>query len=165
VRRRRLCGALRALLQGASRLRLRAPRRGLTWALQPYHAGTSVPETPARLLRTRFSAYCKGKADYVIETTHPQNVQLRGVSREIFAADVNATASKGRFSSLEVLAESAGAAPDQAVVAFRYIVRALSSLCFALGAHALCLLRCDRACSSRSWARRASARGLPRGSR
>ena len=90
---------------------------------QPYHAGAAVPETPARLLRTRFSAYCKGKAEYVIETTHPDNEQLRSVSREAFAADVVATADKGRFSALEVLAETAGAAPDQAIVAFSYIVR------------------------------------------
>ena len=98
-------------------------RLTLTLAPQPYHAGVLVPETPARLLRTRFSAYCKGKADYIIDTTHPDNEQLRSVSRESFAADVVATADKGRFSALEVLAESPGVAPDQAIVAFRYIVR------------------------------------------
>ena len=37
-------------------------------------------------MRTRFSAYCKGKADYVIATTHPDNDQLRSVTREAFGA-------------------------------------------------------------------------------
>lgn len=120
--RRRYGRAVRAVLQGAppcagSRL------PALTPPLQPYHAGTQAAETPARLLRTRFSAYCKGKADYVIATTHPDNDQLRSVTRDAFAADVKASAEKGRFSKLEILAESAGVAPGQAIVAFRYIVR------------------------------------------
>jgi uncharacterized protein YchJ len=125
---------------------------------QPYHAGTQAAETPARLLRTRFSAYCKGKADYVIATTHPDNDQLRSVTREAFAADVAATAEKGRFSNLEILAESAGLASDQAIVAFRYIVRCLAH------AFSQCLLtRVLR--SLRSWGRRASARGPARDNR
>lgn len=117
-------GTVRAVLQGAPPLALAHMPPALTRTpAQPYHAGTQAAETPARLLRTRFSAYCKGKADYVIATTHPDNDQLRSVTREAFAADVAATAKKGRFSKLEILAESAGLASDQAIVAFRYIVR------------------------------------------
>lgn len=36
----------------------------------PYHGGGSVP-TPLALMRSRYSAYAMGKADYIIDTTHP----------------------------------------------------------------------------------------------
>ncbi len=34
----------------------------------PYHAGTAAPETAELLMRSRFSAYALGKADYLIAT-------------------------------------------------------------------------------------------------
>jgi uncharacterized protein YchJ len=99
--------------------------------LQPFHAGAAVPATPVALLRTRFSAYCKGLGDYVVKTTHADNEVLKegsrtkdGVVVSTLAADVAASASKLRFSDLEVLGQSQGTAPDQAIVAFRYKVRA-----------------------------------------
>jgi hypothetical protein len=71
---------------------------------------------------------------------------------------VEATAEKGRFSKLEILAESAGVAPGQAIVAFRYIVRC--------PAHAFVrgLLTLGRR-SLRLWGRRVSGLGPARGSR
>ncbi len=88
-----------------------------------------MPPTPAALLRTRFSAYSKGLGDYVVKTTHPDNELLRDGSRaasgavvSTLAADVAASAKMARYSDLEILAESAGVAPDQAVVAFCYVV-------------------------------------------
>ena len=34
----------------------------------PFHAGTALPETAELLMRSRFSAYALGKADYLIAT-------------------------------------------------------------------------------------------------
>lgn len=34
----------------------------------PYHSGGKVPETAEQLMRSRFSAYALGKADYLIAT-------------------------------------------------------------------------------------------------
>ncbi|HEY3400831.1 MAG TPA: YchJ family metal-binding protein [Geothrix sp.] len=34
----------------------------------PFHAGTAAPETAELLMRSRFSAYALGKADYLIAT-------------------------------------------------------------------------------------------------
>ena len=39
---------------------------------QPYHKGI-VPATALLLMRTRYSAYALGLADYIMKTTHPNN--------------------------------------------------------------------------------------------
>ncbi len=38
----------------------------------PFHQGKS-PEKALELMRSRYSAYALGLADYIIQTTHPQN--------------------------------------------------------------------------------------------
>jgi hypothetical protein len=42
---------------------------------QPYHDGT-LPGTPEELMRSRYSAYVKGRWQYVCDTTHPLNPLL-----------------------------------------------------------------------------------------
>ncbi len=37
----------------------------------PYLAGRAQPATPVQLMRSRYSAFCKGKIDYLIATHHP----------------------------------------------------------------------------------------------
>ncbi len=39
---------------------------------KPYHDG-SLPPTALALMRSRYSAYALGKADYIMETTHPNS--------------------------------------------------------------------------------------------
>ncbi len=39
---------------------------------QPYHRGI-LPATALLLMRSRYSAYALGLADYIIKTTHPDN--------------------------------------------------------------------------------------------
>ncbi|MGD9969780.1 MAG: YchJ family protein [Sulfuricurvum sp.] len=39
---------------------------------QPYHKGI-VPATALLLMRSRYSAYALGLADYIVRTTHPNN--------------------------------------------------------------------------------------------
>jgi SEC-C motif domain protein len=38
----------------------------------PYHAGENPP-TPLALMRSRYSAYALGNADYILATTHPDH--------------------------------------------------------------------------------------------
>lgn len=39
---------------------------------KPYHDGNPAP-TPLALMRSRYSAYALGKANYIIQTTHPNS--------------------------------------------------------------------------------------------
>lgn len=40
---------------------------------KPFHDGAALPATPEQLMRSRFSAYALHNADYVMDTTHPEN--------------------------------------------------------------------------------------------
>lgn len=42
----------------------------------PYHQGKN-PENALALMRSRYAAYALGLADYILETTHPQNPQVK----------------------------------------------------------------------------------------
>lgn len=39
----------------------------------PFHKGYQKPDTPEKLMRSRYSAYALKNARYIIATTHPQN--------------------------------------------------------------------------------------------
>ena len=86
--------------------------------------------SPVQLLRSRFSAYCKAKVDYILSTTHADNSQLKaGGSRSpdgkllsTFREDVEATCQKIRFSELNVGKEEDTPAPHVKVVTFEYKV-------------------------------------------
>ncbi|WP_193554480.1 YchJ family protein [Glaciihabitans arcticus] len=41
---------------------------------EPFHLGTRAVPTAERLMRSRYSAYATGRADYVISTWHPTTV-------------------------------------------------------------------------------------------
>lgn len=43
---------------------------------QKYHQG-ALPENALKLMRSRYSAYALGLADYIIDTTHPANPTFR----------------------------------------------------------------------------------------
>lgn len=38
----------------------------------PLHAGAAVAETPEQLMRSRYSAFARGDADYLLRTWHPR---------------------------------------------------------------------------------------------
>jgi len=74
----------------------------------PYHRHEKAAETPLILLQTRFSAYAKGKVEYIVHTTHPDNpAQVGSVVDDkqlsTFQADVRATCKKVKFTDLKVL--------------------------------------------------------------
>ena len=59
---------------------------------KPYVSGEKSAESPLRLLRSRFSAYSKGVAPYLIRTTHKDHpAQREGLGGSTYAADVQVT--------------------------------------------------------------------------
>ena len=104
---------------------------GLSYArcCNPYHAGKKAAESPRKLLETRFAAYSKGLADYVVRTA-----QMPGSKKKAkdLIKDIDATCKKLRFISLNVLEEAEH--EDHAVIKFRFTVRTRAQRGFREGA-------------------------------
>ena len=49
---------------------------------RPYHMGKKTVETPERLVKTRYTAYCHGDVGYLVSTIHP-GARYFGISRAI----------------------------------------------------------------------------------
>lgn len=64
----------------------------------PFHDGKVNPETPEKLMRSRYSAYVAGKIDYIDETNDPTSSE--GFDRE--AAEV--WSQKSEWKGLEIVA-------------------------------------------------------------
>lgn len=79
---------------------------------QPYHLGTQVAEKPAILMRSRYCAYVKKNADYLISTWHPDchAQEWREGIVQSFANTI--------WCGLTVVAETAGSHNDEAFVEF-----------------------------------------------
>ncbi len=79
----------------------------------PYHSGSKVPETAEQLMRSRFSAYALGKADYLI-TTRPEAKRAEE-NREELAAYCKSVQAVG----LKIVAkEKGGKDDDTGIVTF-----------------------------------------------
>ena len=76
---------------------------------RPYHDLEQYPPDPVTLMKSRFSAYAKGKAKYIVLTTHSEN-EIRkdgsktkaGVKVSTLEADVIATCEKVEFYGLKI---------------------------------------------------------------
>jgi SEC-C motif-containing protein len=98
---------------------------------KPYHDGEAYPSEPVTLMRSRFSAYAKGKGLYVVKTTHPDNPLLKEGSKtkegkvvSSLARDVEYTCKKVRFYDLEIVRDKPGKKPEEEhFVGFRYKCR------------------------------------------
>ena len=111
---------------------------GLTYGscCRRFHDGDAYPEDPVTLMRSRFSAYAKGKGAYVVKTTHPDNPLLKegakaksGKVVSTLAADVEATCKKVRFYDLEIVRDVAGKTKGDVrehLVGFRYKCRVVA---------------------------------------
>lgn len=66
-----------------------------------YHKG-ALPKTPLLLMRSRYSAYCLGLIDYIIETTHPDHHDFTQ-KREEWKKQLRAFSSHTHFEKLEIL--------------------------------------------------------------
>lgn len=64
----------------------------------PYLAGRAQPALPVQLMRARYSAFCKGKIDYLIATHHP--AQRKADDRQTLAQTIAET----KWLALRVLA-------------------------------------------------------------
>jgi len=106
---------------------------GLTYSTccKPYHDGDAYPTDPVTLMRSRFSAYAKGKGLYVVKTTHSDNPIMKEGSKtkegkvvSTLARDVEATCKKVRFYDLEIVRDKAGKKKEEEhYVGFKYKCR------------------------------------------
>ena len=94
-----------------------------------FHDGTKYPNDPVTLMRSRFSAYAKGKAKYIVETTHSDN-QIKkdgtktsdGIVVSTLEADVRATCEKIEFYNLSIKNDKKKSETEH-FVAFEYKCR------------------------------------------
>lgn len=66
-----------------------------------YHQGKE-PETPQKLMRSRYSAYAMNNIDYIIRTTHPRN-PIVSQSRNAWKAEILNIALNTDFEGLEII--------------------------------------------------------------
>lgn len=91
---------------------------------EKYHDGQLEPTAEA-VMRARFSAYVKGKVDYVVATTHADNPAASGSKTpdgkhsSTLEQDVRATCSKIGWYKLKVLSRGPGSSDDEAFVEFQ----------------------------------------------
>lgn len=82
---------------------------------KPYHLGKSLPENALKLMRSRYSAYALGLADYIIETTHPANPSY-SENKDLWRISIAHFCSVTDFCGLDILAFLDG--PHEAFVTF-----------------------------------------------
>lgn len=69
---------------------------------QPFHQGEAAPPNALLLMRSRFCAYALGLADYIIDTTHPENSGYNS-NRVAWKKDIEQFSSGTKFDTLKVL--------------------------------------------------------------
>ena len=77
---------------------------------RPLHRG-ALPDTPERLMRSRYAAYATSQVDYILDTTHPAGPHFR-VDRSEWERDVRDFCRSTTFVSLEVLERGLDPAGD-----------------------------------------------------
>lgn len=70
---------------------------------KPYHKG-HLPEKALALMRSRYSAYAMGLADYIIDTTHPDNSQYLQ-DHKLWKKQIKEFCDHTTFLGLEILEE------------------------------------------------------------
>ncbi|SCA63152.1 UPF0225 protein XC_4246 [Chlamydiales bacterium SCGC AG-110-P3] len=81
----------------------------------PLHKGAAPPDA-LTLMRSRYSAYATGNVDYIIDTTHPDNVNF-ATDKDTWRKDIEGFTHGTTFEGLEVLSSSSDG--DDATVSFR----------------------------------------------
>lgn len=87
---------------------------------EPFHKGEKNPETALQLMRSRYSAYTISMADYIIQTTHPDNPSYKKDHQQ-WKRDILRFCNFTEFRDLEIseFSESAnGESCDEAYVTF-----------------------------------------------
>lgn len=74
---------------------------------EPFHLGAQLPPTAEKLMRSRYTAYCRGLKHYIVETTHRDNpaqqgsISPDGKIKTTLLADVEATIRTCKFEKLK----------------------------------------------------------------
>ena len=79
---------------------------------EPYLDGTALPPASEQLMRSRYTAFCKGNIDYLLATHHPS--QHRPDDRRLLTETIH----EAEWLSLRVLAASHLPAEDKGTVEF-----------------------------------------------
>jgi SEC-C motif-containing protein len=85
---------------------------------QPFHQGMR-PQTALQLMRSRYAAYALQLADYIMETTHPENPGYNQ-NRADWAKQIVQWTRQTRFEGLEILEHTEGT--KEAFVHFKAIL-------------------------------------------
>ncbi len=81
---------------------------------QRYHKGAIAPDA-LTLMKSRYSAYATGNADYIIQTTHPDNSDYTE-DRAAWRASIMAFSTHTTFEGLQILSYESD--DDEAYVTF-----------------------------------------------
>ncbi len=68
---------------------------------QPYHEG-ELPKSAEALMRSRYSAYAKGRVDYIVKTTHPEHPDAKR-SEEVRRKEIEEFCTTTVFKGLKIL--------------------------------------------------------------
>jgi len=74
---------------------------------EPFLRGVSVPPTAEELMRSRFSAFCEGMAEYLVQTHHPNNRSGND------HAEIEQTIKTTEWMNLIILSKTKGGARDE----------------------------------------------------
>ncbi len=68
---------------------------------RPFHEGGAAP-TAVALMRSRYSGYALGKTDYIIATTHPENVEAKKKAW-LRKSEIESFSQSTQFTGLDIL--------------------------------------------------------------
>lgn len=86
---------------------------------EQYHNGTAHAPTPEATLRARFSAFTKGKLDYLMDTTHSDYHTYhynKANATEELKADYTAGINKFSYAGLKIVENEPGSIEDEGFV-------------------------------------------------
>lgn len=69
---------------------------------KPFHDGHMLPQNALQLMRSRYAAYAKKLADYIIHTTHPANPSYT-LDLPKWRSDILQFCAKTAFTGLDIL--------------------------------------------------------------
>lgn len=74
---------------------------------EPYHLGAQLPPSALHLMRSRYSAYALGLAQYILDTTHPQHTDQK-VPQKQRLEQILAFSKSVTFKTLDILETQEG---------------------------------------------------------
>jgi len=83
---------------------------------RPYHEGRAAP-TALALMRSRYSAYAMGKADYIMRTTH----RAYRKQERVWRGQINLFCQETHFLGLEILETTEGA--KESFITFKALLK------------------------------------------